>query len=89
MRISVLAVGRLKAGPERILTEDYLTRLKGSGPKAGASRIALSDFAESRAQTADQRGSDRSRVSGNAFAGAGRFNEQQTIAVDYENWATD
>lgn len=42
-----------------------------------------------RAQTADRRGSDRSRLWGYAFAGAGRFNEQQTIAVDYENWATD
>jgi 23S rRNA (pseudouridine1915-N3)-methyltransferase len=62
MRISVLAVGRLKAGPERILTEDYLTRLKGSGPKAGVSRIAVGDCAESRAQTADQRQSEEARM---------------------------
>jgi 23S rRNA (pseudouridine1915-N3)-methyltransferase len=62
MRISVLAVGRLKAGPERILTDDYLTRLKGSGRKAGVSRIAISDFAESRAQTADQRRSEEARM---------------------------
>ncbi len=48
MRISVLAMGRLKAGPEKTLAEDYLTRLKGSGPKAGVSRITVTDFAESR-----------------------------------------
>jgi 23S rRNA (pseudouridine1915-N3)-methyltransferase len=62
MRISILAVGRLKAGPEKTLAEDYLTRLKGSGPKAGVSRIAISDFAESRAQTADQRQSEEARM---------------------------
>ncbi len=66
MRISVLAVGRLKAGPERILTEDYLTRLKGLGPKAGVSRIAAADFAESRAPTADRRQSEEARMLWNA-----------------------
>ncbi len=62
MRISVLAVGRLKAGPEKTLTEDYLTRLKGLGRKAGVSRIAVSEFAESRAQTAGQRQSEDARM---------------------------
>ena len=62
MRISVLAVGRLKVGPEKTLAEDYLTRLKGAGPKAGVSRIAVADFAESRGQTADQRQSEEARV---------------------------
>lgn len=62
MRISVFAMGRLKAGPEKTLAEDYLTRLKGAGPKAGVSRIAVADFAESRGQTADQRQSEEARV---------------------------
>ncbi|MGQ0486410.1 MAG: 23S rRNA (pseudouridine(1915)-N(3))-methyltransferase RlmH [Hyphomicrobiales bacterium] len=62
MRISVLAVGRLKTGPEKTLAEDYLTRLKGSGPKAGVSRIAVGDFAESRAPTVDRRQSEEARM---------------------------
>jgi len=62
MRISVLAMGRLKAGPERTLAEDYLTRLKGAGPKAGVSRIAVADFAESRGQTADRRQVEEARL---------------------------
>lgn len=62
MRISVLAVGRLKAGPERTLAQDYLTRLQGSGPKAGVSRVAVTEFAESRAQTADQRQGEEARA---------------------------
>lgn len=62
MRISVLAVGRLKTGPERTLAEDYLTRLKGSGPKAGLSCITVTEFAESRAPTAGQRQSEEARM---------------------------
>jgi 23S rRNA (pseudouridine1915-N3)-methyltransferase len=66
MRISVLAVGRLKAGPERILAEDYLARLQSLGPTAGVSRIAVADFAESRAKTANQRQSEEARKLSNA-----------------------
>jgi len=62
MRISVLAMGRLKAGPEKTLVEDYLTRLKGAGPQAGVSRIAVADFAESRSQTADRGRIEEARV---------------------------
>lgn len=62
MRISVLAMGRLKAGPEKTLAEDYLTRLKGAGPQAGVSRIAVADFAESRSQTADRGQIEEARV---------------------------
>ena len=62
MRISVFAMGRLKAGPEKSLAEDYLTRLKAAGPQAGVSRIAVADFAESRGQTANQRQSEEARV---------------------------
>lgn len=62
MRISVLAVGRLKAGPEKTLAEDYLTRLKGAGPKAGVSRVAAADFAASRAQAIEQRQSEEAAM---------------------------
>jgi 23S rRNA (pseudouridine1915-N3)-methyltransferase len=62
MRISVLAVGRLKAGPEKTLAGEYLTRLTGLGPKAGVSRIAVADFAESRGQTPEHRQNDEARM---------------------------
>ena len=62
MRISVLAVGRLKAGSEKTLAENYLTRLRSLGPKAGVGRIAVSEFAESRAQTAGQRQREDARM---------------------------
>jgi 23S rRNA (pseudouridine1915-N3)-methyltransferase len=66
MRISVLAVGRLRAGPEKTLAEDYLARLKGSGPKAGVSRIAVTDFAESRGPSVDRRQGEEARMLWNA-----------------------
>lgn len=52
MRLHILAVGRLKPGPERDLCDDYLTRARGLGRKAGISAIAEREFAESQLGTA-------------------------------------
>ena len=52
MRLSVLAVGRLKAGPEKLLAEEYQSRIEGLGPRAGITRLSVTDTAESRGQTA-------------------------------------
>ena len=62
MRLSILAVGRLKAGPEKLLAEDYLSRAEGLGRKAGISRIAVHEFAESQAQTASARMAEEARM---------------------------
>lgn len=62
MRLSVIAVGRLKAGPEKSLAADYLTRAEGLGRKAGISRIAVTEFAESQAATAPSRMAEESRL---------------------------
>ena len=62
MRLSVIAVGRLKAGPEKTLAEDYLARAEGLGRKAGISRIAVTEFAESQAATAPSRIAEESRL---------------------------
>lgn len=68
MRLQVLSIGRLKAGPEKTLAEDYQTRLEGLGRKAGITRLTVSDFAESQAQTAAQRQDDESKVLAAALA---------------------
>ena len=39
MRLQVLAIGRLKAGPEKTLSLDYQTRLEALGRKAGIARM--------------------------------------------------
>ena len=51
MKLSVLAVGRLKAGPEKLLAEDYQARTEAIGRKAGISRFSMTDTGESQGQT--------------------------------------
>jgi 23S rRNA (pseudouridine1915-N3)-methyltransferase len=47
MRIAIAAIGRLKPGPEKLLSDDYLKRISGVGPNVGISALKLVDFAES------------------------------------------
>ena len=51
MKLSVLAVGRLKTGPEKLLAEDYQARIEAIGRKAGISRFSVTDTGESQGQT--------------------------------------
>jgi 23S rRNA (pseudouridine1915-N3)-methyltransferase len=45
LEISVLAVGRMKAGPERELCERYLERARKSGPKLGLRGFSVEEAA--------------------------------------------
>ena len=49
MRATCLAIGRLKAGPERDLVERYAERLSSTGRVAGFSGIDILELPESRA----------------------------------------
>ena len=71
MRLSVIAVGRLKAGPEKTLAGDYLTRAEALGRKAGVSRIAVSEFAESQGATAALRIAEEQRMIAGALPSRG------------------
>ena len=62
MRLQVLAIGRLKAGPEKTITLDYQTRLEGLGRKAGITKLTVTDFAESQTQTASQRQDEEAKI---------------------------
>lgn len=62
MRLAVLSIGKLKAGPEKTIADEYQLRLEGLGRKAGITGLTVSDFAESQAQTAAQRMQDESRL---------------------------
>lgn len=54
MLISIAAVGRLKAGPERELAARYMTRATGAGKTLGLT-FATREFPESRAASATRR----------------------------------
>ncbi|MGH6761225.1 MAG: 23S rRNA (pseudouridine(1915)-N(3))-methyltransferase RlmH [Phyllobacterium sp.] len=60
MRISIFAVGRMKAGPERELAGRYLDRLKKSGGPLGLDFAGVSEIVESRAAQADLRKQEES-----------------------------
>lgn len=48
MKLHILAIGRLKAGPELALLDDYLKRARGLGRACGVTDIADRDFPESK-----------------------------------------
>ena len=55
MKISVFAVGRMKAGPEKELADRYFERFSKSGPAVGLEFSGISEVPESRAQGAAER----------------------------------
>lgn len=72
MRIAVHAVGRMKAGPERELSERYFDRFAKVGPAVGLEWWGLTEIAESRAQSAEERKREEAqRLETQIAAGAG------------------
>ncbi|MBR0557756.1 23S rRNA (pseudouridine(1915)-N(3))-methyltransferase RlmH [Ciceribacter sp. L1K23] len=55
MRIGILAVGKLKAGPEKELAARYFDRFAKAGPAIGLELGRLVELPESRASAADGR----------------------------------
>lgn len=55
MRISLFAVGRLKAGPEKELASRYLDRFERAGPAVGLEFARITEVAESKASNAETR----------------------------------
>jgi len=55
MRVTVIAVGRLKQGPERELAERYRKRFDDIGRKLGFRGLEIREIAESRARDAAAR----------------------------------
>lgn len=71
MRVCVIAVGRLKPGPEKNIADDYLARAEGLGRKIGVSRIGVTEFAESQASSAAARMADEARLVASALPAKG------------------
>lgn len=55
MDLTVLAIGRLKAGPERQLCERYFDRTKKAGREHGISSLSVRELPESKARRAEER----------------------------------
>lgn len=52
MRIRIIAVGRLKSGPESKLVADYLARLEGLGRSVGLSQVRQMEVMEAKTSAA-------------------------------------
>ncbi len=61
MRIAVLAVGRVKDGPEREIIARYVDRARASGRALGFSGPDIVEFAESRATRPEDRKAEEAR----------------------------
>jgi 23S rRNA (pseudouridine1915-N3)-methyltransferase len=71
MRIALICVGRLKAGPERELFARYFKRLSGSVRLVGIAGVELREIAESRARRPeDRREEERTAILGALSPGA-------------------
>ena len=55
MKLLILAIGRLKAGPELALFDDYLKRARSLGRSCGVTDIGARDFAEAKLPDAKRR----------------------------------
>ncbi|MBG1233539.1 23S rRNA (pseudouridine(1915)-N(3))-methyltransferase RlmH [Aestuariivirga litoralis] len=55
MKLHLLAIGKLKSGPEKLMAEDYATRITAMGKKAGVTALKISDWAESQKPDAPSR----------------------------------
>lgn len=62
MRVSILAVGRMKQGPERELVARYLDRAVASGKSLGLTGFSVTELTESRAGSAASRKAEEARA---------------------------
>jgi 23S rRNA (pseudouridine1915-N3)-methyltransferase len=83
MRITVLAVGRLKDGPERELTGRYLDRARALGRGLGVSGLDVVEVAESRAARPADRQAEEAREL------AARIGEADIVLLDERGSARD
>ena len=58
----MIAVGRLKPGPEKTIAGEYQTRAEGLGRKCGVSRIGVTEFAESQASSSAARMAEEGKL---------------------------
>jgi 23S rRNA (pseudouridine1915-N3)-methyltransferase len=71
LRVLILAVGRMKQGPERELVARYLDRAVASGKTLGLTGFSVTELTESRAGSAASRKTEEARALTAALPAAG------------------
>jgi 23S rRNA (pseudouridine1915-N3)-methyltransferase len=62
MRLTLICVGKLKAGPERLLFERYFKRLTEGARSAGLAGVDVRELDESRARQPDERRAEEGKA---------------------------
>ena len=94
MRLVILAVGRLKVGPERDLVERYRRRIDGIGRGAGIAGLEFVELAESRARREEDRRAEEAAAllerAGSAtlvaFDERGKTPTSEAFAAQFRAW---
>jgi 23S rRNA (pseudouridine1915-N3)-methyltransferase len=91
MRLALVCVGKLKAGPERLLFDRYFKRLSDGARGAGFAGVDLREIAESRARRPEERrAAEGAAILGAAPKGAALvLLDEQGQSATSEEWAAD
>lgn len=84
MRLTILAVGKLKAGPEKELAARYLDRFAKAGPAIGLEFATVTELSESRAGNAATRKKDEAAMLEKSLSDGSLF-----VALDERGKALD
>lgn len=97
MRLMIIAVGRLKAGPERELVSRYVERLSATGRSVAIGPVDHVEIEESRARRSDDRKAEEANAILRAATGAkliildelGRSETSEAFATRLGKWRDD
>ena len=91
MRLALVCVGKLRAGPERLLFDRYFKRLTEGARGAGLAGVDLREISESRARRPDERRTEeRTAILAAApKGGALVLLDERGASATSEEWAAD
>ncbi|HEY1452239.1 MAG TPA: 23S rRNA (pseudouridine(1915)-N(3))-methyltransferase RlmH [Roseiarcus sp.] len=91
MRLALVCVGKLKAGPERLLFDRYLKRLKESARSAGIAGVDVREIRESRARRPEERRAEEGAAILAAVSKGGVLIllDERGPSIASEEWAAD
>jgi 23S rRNA (pseudouridine1915-N3)-methyltransferase len=91
MRLALVCVGKLKAGPERLLFDRYLKRLMESARGAGLAGVDVREIGESRARRPEERRAEEGAaiLAAAPKGGALVLLDERGPSVASEEWAAD
>jgi len=91
MRLLVVCVGKLKAGPERLLFDRYFKRLAEGARGVGLAGVDLREIGESRSRRPDERRADEAAaiIAATPKGGALVLLDEHGPSATSDEWAAD